>query len=77
MIPMDKQAHFWWGMSMTAMLWPLMSVNGFFVACAVGFLKEVMDSRRGRFFDVRDLFATCVGGFIAAILQIVFGYLTA
>lgn len=65
MLAMDKQAHLWWGMAMVGLLYPVMSTSSLALACAIGLLKEVVDSRDGRKFDFEDLMATCVGAALA------------
>ena len=65
MFPIDKQAHLWWGMAMVGLMWPVLGDASVAVACAVGLLKEVVDSRDGREFDFVDWAVTCGGGVLA------------
>lgn len=65
-IPMDKQAHFWWGMAMSGVFYHAIDMWVVLVVIVVGFLKEIMDDRDGRLFDHYDWLATCVGGLLGA-----------
>lgn len=65
----DKQAHFWWGMAMTAMLsflfhlWFALAVTVF-----AGMVKEWHDEYiKGGIADPMDFLATVLGGFVATV----------
>lgn len=69
-IPLDKQAHFWWGMAVAC---PLTVVVGGIWAClavaVMGLLKEGWDAMGHGTPDPYDSFATFTGGLVGAALM--------
>lgn len=66
MLRIEVWANFWWGMAMTAVFAPVIGTEGsFLVACATGFLKEVVDHQINRSFNKYELTATCIGAALA------------
>lgn len=66
-IPLDKQAHLWWGAAMASTLtvygvWPLYA---FLAAVAIGAAKEVIDPYVG---GHRDLWDAAITGIGAAVV---------
>jgi len=65
-IPIDKQAHFWWGVAMCALLAHLDIDLRTAIAIAglIGLMKEVFDSRTHEA-DGEDFLSTMLGAFVA------------
>jgi len=58
----DKQAHFWWGWSISATLYQVDLWFAILVAALMGAAKEVWDKRGHGTPDVKDFAATALGG---------------
>lgn len=67
-IPMDKQAHFWWGWAVSATIFPLGFWFAILCAALVGAAKEVWDKRGHGTPDKFDFLATALGGIVGAIV---------
>jgi len=65
--PIDKQAHFWWGMAMAATLYPIGLWFAIFTAALVGAGKEVWDKRGHGTPDAKDFAATALGGAVGGL----------
>ena len=68
-IPMDKQAHFWWGMAMAGVFYHAMDMLVIPIVLFIAILKEVVDDRRGGVPDWGDVVFTFAGGWIGAMLS--------
>ena len=66
--PKDKLYHFLAGYFISALICiPSYAAIGFACAVVAGVLKEIHDRRNGGRFDWADLFATVIGGALAAM----------
>lgn len=66
MIPIDKQAHFWWGMAISAVTYPLGIGTAIFFAAALGAAKELWDRAGHGTPDAKDWAVTALGGVVGA-----------
>lgn len=73
-VPMDKQAHTWWGWATGATLSPLLGLWALLVVFAVAYGKEWLDRKHGGEFDSVDLLATVIGGWFGVTLSMLFAY---
>ena len=71
--PKDKLYHFLAGFFISALIGiPTYPAIGFACAVVAGALKEIYDRRNVGRFDWADLFATVIGGGLAAIELVIF-----
>ncbi len=63
----DKQAHFWWGWSISATLYQVDLWFAILVAALMGAAKEVWDKRGHGTPDVKDFAATALGGAVGGL----------
>ena len=66
-IPIDKQAHFWAGMAIVALLVPFFGPWAMVAGVLAGAAKELLDHAGAGAYDPRDFWATVLGG-VAAVL---------
>jgi hypothetical protein len=71
--PIDKQAHFWWGWAVAATVYPFGFWFALLCAVFVGAAKELWDKQGHGTPDIKDFYATALGGLIGAVLCVVFG----
>jgi hypothetical protein len=68
MISIDKQAHFYSGFAIAALLYPYIFLWGLVVASVIGYLKEyAWDRRFGGTVDRNDFLSTVAGACAACI----------
>ena len=67
-VPIDKQAHFWWGMAMAGVTYPLGFWTALFVSCFLGGAKEVWDKQGHGTPDPKDFAATALGGLVGCLV---------
>lgn len=72
-VPMDKQAHFWWGWAVSATAFPLIGWGAVFCAAMVGIAKEFWDSKGHGTPDKYDFIATAIGGIVGTVACAVIG----
>jgi len=72
-IPIDKQAHFWWGWAIAATLYPVSLWLGIFVAALMGASKEFWDKQGHGTPDIYDFYATAFGGVVGTVVCLVLG----
>lgn len=70
-LPIDKQAHFWWGMAMCALLahTDIQLIGAFAISGLAGLLKEIADMyMKNHEADGNDYFSTLLGAAAAAAI---------
>lgn len=77
MMAIDKQAHFFGGMAISALLFPYIFLWALFAAGFAGAAKEVRDHYFDGTVDFGDLVATVLGGAAGCVGHFVMIYLVA
>lgn len=72
-VPMDKQAHLWWGWSIGATLAVWIGFWALLIVLLAATSKEALDRRSGGKFDSIDILATLAGGWVGTTLVTLFG----
>jgi len=68
-LAIDKQAHFWWGMAMCGVLFPLFGVLAAVFSTLAGVAKEIYDKESGTGTpDPFDALATAAGAVVGLAL---------
>jgi len=65
----DKQAHFYSGWALSATLFPYMGWPVVLAVAALGYAKERWDRQGHGTYDLKDLYATALGGLVGCILH--------
>jgi len=68
--PIDKQAHFWWGMAIAGIMFPLGAWTALFFACVAGAAKELWDKQGHGTPDALDFAATAIGGVVGVLISL-------
>jgi hypothetical protein len=66
-IPIDKQAHFWWGMAIAGIAFPFGFWVALFLSCFFGATKEIYDLQGHGTPDPKDFAATALGGLVGCL----------
>lgn len=66
-VPIDKQAHFWAGMAIVALLLPFFGPWAMVAGVLAGAAKELRDQGGAGTYDPRDFWATVAGGVAAGL----------
>ncbi len=69
----DKQAHFWWGWSISATLYQVDLWFAILVAALMGAAKEIWDAHGHGTPDAKDFAATALGGAVGGFCCVLLG----
>ena len=72
-IPIDKQAHFWWGWAIAATLYSVIGLWALPVVMLMGAAKEYWDSKGHGTPDIYDFYATALGGIVGVTARFILG----